>query len=140
MGIIVCIISIFLLGFGVSVIAKTIEGSEEIPEFDIVKNFVDGIKAVILYIIYYIIPLIITLIVAAVSGVFTNGYEALTGITNSSEANQTVTSSSANTGAAMINNFFSCSCWCTTAGLIINGIIITAIVAIIIISIILLYY
>lgn len=131
MGIIVCIISIFLLGFGVSVIAKTIEGSEEIPEFDIAKNFVDGIKAVILYIIYYIIPLIITLIVAAVSGVFTNGYEALTYIANSSVANQTVTSSSANTGAAMINNFTSAVPASVQAGLI-NGIIITAIVAIIV--------
>ena len=46
-----------------SLIASTIQGVDDVPEFSIVDNFVDGIKGMILYFVYSIIPFILTIIV-----------------------------------------------------------------------------
>ena len=48
------------------------EGDDTLPDFDYVKQFVNGIKALILDIIYFIIPAIITIIVASATGLFTS--------------------------------------------------------------------
>jgi len=88
-GLIAFILNIFIFGYGVSVTKANIDGATNVPNFDFVKNFVDGIKAVILYIVYFIIPLIITLIVAAVTGVFTNFGKAVTAMQGAATANAT---------------------------------------------------
>ncbi|MBQ6813830.1 MAG: DUF4013 domain-containing protein [Methanobrevibacter sp.] len=68
---IISFIIIFLLaGYTLSVIRDAISYNVSVPKIDFKKNFVDGIKVIILEIIYYIIPAIITIIVGFLSGTF----------------------------------------------------------------------
>ena len=66
------IVSFVVLGYSVEVIKGGTEGDDTLPEFDYVKQFVMGIKALILDIIYFIIPLVIVIIVASASGLFSS--------------------------------------------------------------------
>ena len=66
------IVSFVVLGYSVEVIKGGTEGADTLPDFDYVKQFVMGIKAMILDIIYFIIPAVITLIVASATGLFTS--------------------------------------------------------------------
>jgi len=56
------IISIFIAGYALSIIRKTIDLEDEIPDFSWKKNMVDGLKVYILEIVYYLIPIIIIII------------------------------------------------------------------------------
>ena len=66
------IVSFVVLGYSVDVIKGGMEGDDTLPDFDYVKNFVMGIKALILDIIYFIIPAVIVLIVASATGLFSS--------------------------------------------------------------------
>ena len=66
------IVAIIVLGYCVEVIKSGADGDDTLPDFDYVKQFVNGIKALILDIIYFIIPAIITIIVASATGLFTS--------------------------------------------------------------------
>lgn len=66
------IVAIIVLGYCVEVIKSGADGNDTLPDFDYVKQFVNGIKALILDIIYFIIPAIITIIVASATGLFTS--------------------------------------------------------------------
>ena len=66
------IVLFVVLGYSVEVIKGGTEGSDALPDFDYVKQFVIGIIALILDIIYFIIPAVIVLIVASASGLFTS--------------------------------------------------------------------
>ena len=66
------IVAIIVLGYCVEVIKRGTDGDDTLPDFDYVKHFVNGIKALILDIIYFIIPAIITIIVASATGLFTS--------------------------------------------------------------------
>ncbi|MBQ9025821.1 MAG: DUF4013 domain-containing protein [Methanobrevibacter sp.] len=66
-AIIALLISILLSGYALSVIKNGIELDDEIPAFDWVKNFVDGIKLIVVSFVYSIIPLIICSIIGFVS-------------------------------------------------------------------------
>ena len=66
------ILSIIVLGYSVEVIKGGIEGDNTLPDFDYVKQFVVGIKALILELIYFIIPAIIVMIVASATGLFSS--------------------------------------------------------------------
>ena len=66
------IVAIIVLGYCVEVIKSGTDGDDTLPDFDYVKQFVNGIKALILDIIYFIIPAIITIIVASATGLFTS--------------------------------------------------------------------
>jgi hypothetical protein len=66
------IVSFIVLGYTVDVIKGGTEGDDTLPDFDYVKQFVNGIKAMILDIIYFIIPLVIVIIVASASGLFSS--------------------------------------------------------------------
>ena len=70
LGIIGLIASIIAGGYGVSIVKNAIIRSDEIPDFDLQTNLIDGIKMIILAIVYYIIPFIITVIIAFASGFF----------------------------------------------------------------------
>ena len=59
------IFGIYVAGYSISVMNKGTEYSDDVPEFDLHKNFIDGFKTFIISIIYFIIPTII-LIVAAI--------------------------------------------------------------------------
>ena len=66
------IVSFIVLGYSVEVIKGGAEGNDALPDFDYVKHFVIGIKALILDIIYFIIPAVIVIIVASATGLFSS--------------------------------------------------------------------
>lgn len=72
LSLVTLIVSFIVLGYSVEVVKGGTEGDDTLPDFDYVKQFVIGIKALILEIIYFIIPLIIVLIVASASGLFSS--------------------------------------------------------------------
>lgn len=57
------ILTILLMGYGLTVIKESIDLEDEIPDFDWVKNFVDGIKYLVVTLVYFIIPAIIVTII-----------------------------------------------------------------------------
>jgi hypothetical protein len=69
------VITILLIGYGLSVLKTGIDLEDEIPDFDWAKNLVDGIKCVVVSFLYFLIPAIVTGIVA-----FALGYGPLTKI------------------------------------------------------------
>lgn len=77
LGIIGFIASIIAGGYGVSIVKNAIIRSDEIPDFDLQTNLIDGIKMIILAIVYYIIPFIITVIIAFASGFFNQIMEVM---------------------------------------------------------------
>ena len=72
LSIVTLIVSFIVLGYSVEVIKGGTEGNNTLPDFDYVKQFIIGIKALILDIIYFIIPAVIVLIVASASGLFSS--------------------------------------------------------------------
>lgn len=69
----VTLIFIFVvLGYLFEVIKGGTEGEDTLPDFDYVKHFVIGVKAMILDIIYFIIPAVIVIIVASATGLFSS--------------------------------------------------------------------
>jgi len=73
---VISLILLFLLiliisGYSLSITRKTISNTEgSVPEFEWIKNTIDGIKVLVLTILYYIIPVIITLIALYTIGAF----------------------------------------------------------------------
>ena len=72
LSLVTLIVSFIVLGYSVDVIKGGTEGDDTLPDFDYVKQFVLGIKAMILEIIYFIIPAILVIIVAYASGLFSS--------------------------------------------------------------------
>ena len=72
LSLVTLIISFIVLGYSVDVIKGGVEREDVLPDFDYVKQFVMGIKAMILDIIYFIIPAVIVIIVASATGLFTS--------------------------------------------------------------------
>ncbi|WP_407380923.1 DUF4013 domain-containing protein [Methanobrevibacter sp.] len=66
-AIVALLVSILLMGYALSVMKNGIELDDEIPAFDWVKNFVDGLKVLVVNIIYMIIPTIICGIIGFIS-------------------------------------------------------------------------
>jgi len=86
-GLISLIITLFINGFGLSITRETINQQENIPEFEWVKNLIDGIKLLVLNIVYFIIPVIVTIIVAFATGAINHlvkigNYAISQGVTN----------------------------------------------------------
>lgn len=71
------IFAIILSGYSVGVIRNAIQNSNEIPGVDLVANFIDGIKVLIISIVYYIIPVIIAVILGAFAGLVGVGFNVL---------------------------------------------------------------
>ena len=76
------IIFFIVLGYSVDVIKGGVEGEDTLPNFDYVKHFVVGIKALLLNIIYFIIPAVIVLIIASATGLFSSLTEIVYASTN----------------------------------------------------------
>ena len=72
LSLVTLIVLFIVLGYSIEVIKGGTEGENTLPDFDYVKHFVIGIKALILEIIYFIIPVIIVIIVASASGLFSS--------------------------------------------------------------------
>ena len=77
LSLVTLIVSFVVLGYSVEVIKGGTEVSDTLPDFDYVKQFVIGIKALILDIIYFIIPVILVIIVASASGLFSSFTEII---------------------------------------------------------------
>lgn len=118
-AIVALIVSILLVGYGLSVLKNAIDLDDGIPSFDWMKNFVDGIKSLVVQIIYMIVPTIVSIIV----GYATMG-PALSRIFTPANISQMATNSSSTT---VILNSIPSSVW---AGLF-SGIAITAVITII---------
>ncbi|MEA4956321.1 hypothetical protein SDC9_03711 [bioreactor metagenome] len=71
------IITLIIYGYTLSIVRKTVNKGDDLPEFDWGRNFVDGVKVLILSIVYYIIPVIITLIVIYATGAFQHLYQLI---------------------------------------------------------------
>lgn len=73
------LITLIVFGYTLNITGKTINNVEgDIPELNLVKNFIDGVKVLILDIVYFIIPFIVVLIIAFATGVFGNFYNLMT--------------------------------------------------------------
>ena len=57
-------------GYIISIIRETLDFNDEIPALDIVANFIDGLKLLVVEIIYYIIPTVLVLVIGFLSGTF----------------------------------------------------------------------
>ena len=69
----VTIIVLFVVfGYLIEVVKGGIEGKDTLPDFDYVKQFVIGVKGMILEIIYFIIPAVIVIIIASATGLFSS--------------------------------------------------------------------
>ena len=53
------IVSIFVLGYCISILKNTIEKSNEMPSFNIKSDFINGLKYIIVAFAYLIIPFLI---------------------------------------------------------------------------------
>ncbi|WP_273475754.1 DUF4013 domain-containing protein [Methanobrevibacter woesei] len=62
------IVMFIVVGYTLSITRDTIHGYDELPSFDIIKNFIDGIKVAVLSLIYMIIPSIIFFILLFATG------------------------------------------------------------------------
>ena len=62
------IVMFIVVGYSLAITRDTIHGYDELPAFDIIKNFIDGIKAAVLSFIYMIIPTIIFFILLFATG------------------------------------------------------------------------
>jgi hypothetical protein len=72
LSLVTLIVLFVVLGYSVEVIKSGTDGENTLPDFDYVKQFVIGIKALILDIIYFIIPTVIVIIVASATGLFSS--------------------------------------------------------------------
>ncbi|MBR0473251.1 MAG: DUF4013 domain-containing protein [Methanosphaera sp.] len=72
LALVTLIVLFIVLGYLIEVIKCSTEGENILPDFDYVKHFVIGVKAMILDLIYFIIPLIIAILVASATGLFTS--------------------------------------------------------------------
>ncbi|MCL2688093.1 MAG: DUF4013 domain-containing protein [Methanobrevibacter sp.] len=75
-AIILIIFGSIISGYNLNITKNTINNVDsKIPELNLAKNFIDGIKVVVLYIIYFIVPIIMALIIAYGTGLFHYMYQ-----------------------------------------------------------------
>ncbi len=89
------IVLFVVLGYSMEIIKGGIEGDETLPDFDYVKQFVIGIKAMILEIIYFIIPAVFVIIVASATGLFSS-FTNIVYVAIDTMANNTATNTATN--------------------------------------------
>lgn len=53
------IVSIYVLGYCISILKKSIEKSDEMPDFNIKNDFINGLKHIIISFVYLILPILI---------------------------------------------------------------------------------
>ena len=100
------IVSFIVLGYSIEVIKSGTESDDTLPDFDYVKQFVLGVKALILDIIYFIIPLILTLLVASASKLFSSFTEIIyVGIDSMANGTTNVTTIIAAVPKSTMNTF-----------------------------------
>lgn len=87
LSIVSLIFSIFIPGYFLDILKTTMNGESVLPDFDVVGQFIKGIKAVIFKFIYYIIPTILTLLITWATGGFSSGGEIFQALVSSNMTN-----------------------------------------------------
>lgn len=91
------VVDILVFGISISIIQETISGLNTIPVINPIKNFIDGVRNIILLVIYFLIPAIITLILAYPTGLINNLNRVIA-------ASQTITVNNSTTATSSIIN------------------------------------
>lgn len=74
-AIISLITSIFVLGYTISILKKSIEKTDDMPNFNIKNDFTNGLKHILISIIYLIIPLLIFIALSFLLNVTNYGFD-----------------------------------------------------------------
>ncbi|MBE6486880.1 MAG: DUF4013 domain-containing protein [Methanosphaera stadtmanae] len=106
LGILTFLVAILLMGVNLSILRVTINNENQIPIIEPVKNFIDGLKNLIVNAVYYIIPAILVFIISIIAGVYTNTEKFILALNSSNVANATAASMLSNVPADVTNALF----------------------------------
>ena len=77
-AIISVIVSIFVLGYTISILKKSHKKTDEMPSFNIKNNFINGLKHILISFVYLIIPLLIFIGLSFLMNVTNYGFDLQT--------------------------------------------------------------
>ena len=84
------IVLIFVLGYGISILRNSINKSEDMPNFNIKNNFIDGLKHLVVSFVYLIIPFLIFVGLSYLMNITTYSFDFVTfSFTKTTILNQT---------------------------------------------------
>lgn len=106
LGILSLIVAILLMGVNLSIIRATIQGENEIPMIDPVKNVIDGLKNFVVNVVYYIIPAILVFIISIIAGVYSNTEKFILALNTTALANGTASNVLSTVPADVTNALF----------------------------------
>ena len=106
LGILSFFVTILLMGVTLSIIRATINGESKIPMIDPVKNFIDGLKNLVVNAVYYIIPAILVFIISIIAGVYTNTEKFIVALNSSDIPNATAANILSTVPADVTNALF----------------------------------
>ena len=87
------IVSIFVLGYGISILRNSIDKSDDMPDFNIKNNFIDGLKHIVVSFIYLIIPFLIFVALSYLMNITAYNFDLVTfSFTKTTILNQTADS------------------------------------------------
>ena len=105
-GILSFIVAILLMGVNLSILRATINRENQIPVLDPVKNFIDGLKNLVVNIVYYIIPAILVFLISIIAGVYTNTEKFIMALNTTSVTNASAASMLSTVPADVTNALF----------------------------------
>ena len=106
LGILSFIVGILLMGVNLSILRATINHENKIPVLDPVKNFIDGLKNLVVNVVYYIIPAILVFIISIVAGVYSNTERFIMALNTTDVANATAANMLSTVPADVTNALF----------------------------------
>jgi len=84
------IITIFTLGYCISIIKNSIDYSDEMPSFNIKSDFINGLKHILVSFVYLLIPILVFVVLANVMNVTAYSFDLVTfSFTKTSVINET---------------------------------------------------
>ena len=87
------IVSIFVLGYGISILRSSIDKSDNMPDFNIKNNFTDGLKHIVVSFVYLIIPFLIFIALSYLMNITAYNFDLVTySFTKTTVLNQTADS------------------------------------------------
>ncbi len=87
------IVSIFVLGYGISILRSSIDKSDNMPDFNIKNNFADGLKHIVVSFVYLIIPFLIFIALSYLMNITAYNFDLVTySFTKTTLLNQTADS------------------------------------------------
>lgn len=87
------VVSIFVLGYGISILRSSIDKSDNMPDFNIKNNFTDGLKHIVVSFVYLIIPFLIFIALSYLMNITAYNFDLVTySFTKTTVLNQTADS------------------------------------------------